>query len=200
VGPEVPFPNVTGTVVRDGVPVVDIEVELEDTVADTTYEDERTDSEGRFAFREIGPGAWTVRVDSDEEGDFGRVTYEFVFTTQDTSVEVPLLDVSQKDLELEKPQDGDVRDVPSIFDSMEFEWDWEATELPRFQIRLYVMGGPPLWFSSRDRVTRMIWNGLANEGDNAGEFVQPGLYRWHLRVEGEGALEYRTADRFITFE
>jgi hypothetical protein len=202
VGPLVPFPNVTGRVVRDGVPVVNIEVELENVVTDSTYDDDRTDAEGIFAFSEVGPGQWEVQVDSRDSTAFGRVAFEFVFTTEDTMLEVPTMDISLEGLALEQPPDGQRRPAPDLFNPMTFRWGWDDVdrEIRRYQIRLYVPGGVGFWFSPKVTETRILWNGLGNQQSSEGNSVEPGEYRWQLRLEGQDGLEYTTADRFIIFE
>ncbi len=200
VGPLKPFPNVTGRVVRDGVPVYNIKVGLEDTVADTTYEDDWTDSAGDFEFSEIGAGKWTVRVDGADSTDFDRVTYEFEFTSADTSIEVPVLDISLGGLSLRLPADNDTLEVPTLGSPLVFEWTWPDDDPPRFEIRFYVVGGPAYWISRETRETSLVWNGVGNQESSLNQPVGPGDYRWHLRVDGEYTLEYRTVDRFLTLE
>jgi hypothetical protein len=201
VGPRVPVPNVTGRVVRGGLPVLDIEVELEDTATDTTVADERTDTDGRFAFAEVGPGTWTVQVKSDDPDDFARVKFEFAFTSVDTMLDVPTMDISRNGLALVQPEDGDSTVVPDLFNPITFMWDWpEDQAAPRFQVRLYVLDGGPFWFSQKIRETSIRWNGLGNQEMSQGEFAQLGAHWWRLRIEDESDLEYDTESRFVTFE
>jgi len=200
VGPLVPLPNVYGAIVRDGVPVHDIKVKLEDVKADTTYGDDRTDLDGRFTFSEVGPGTWGVRVDSEEAGDFPRVTFEFAFATPDTVLEVPDLDVSARALALEAPQAGGSLPVPDLFHPVSFQWSWDSEADAQFQIRLYLEAGSAFWFSQKVRQTRILWNGLANMPGFEGKAAEPGAYIWRLRVEGEGTLEYDTGYRGLSFQ
>lgn len=202
VGPRVPVPNVTGQVIRQGVPVVDVKVELQDTAADTTVADERTDDQGYFAFSEVGPGRWTLQVKPRQPGDFVRVKLEFVFATHDTAVDVPAMDTSMEGLALRLPEDGETRTAPNPFGPVTFQWD-----LPtggngdrRFQVRVYLLDGTPFWFSQKTREAQIIWNGLGNQEQSQGELAQPGEHIWRLRVEDENGLEYDTESRHITFE
>ena len=90
---------------------------------------------------------------------------------------------------------------PDLFNPITFLWDWpEDQEAPRFQVRLYVLDGGPFWFSQKVRQTQIVWNGLGNQELSEGQFAQPGVYWWRLRIEDESDLEYDTESRFITFE
>ena len=57
-GPIIPFPNVTGQVVREGTPASDLKVKIEFVQSESLRAEDRTDGAGRFAFAGIGsPGA-----------------------------------------------------------------------------------------------------------------------------------------------
>lgn len=194
-GPLVPFPNVTGRVCRDGEPLAGFAVELEDTVADTTVETRYTDESGDYGFSGVGSGKWTVRVNSGEPLDFERATFEFTFATEDSTLDVPLVDMSRRGLALLQPLDGESRVPPTLWDRLDFEWTWPNEDHPRFEVRLRASGESTFW-SEKTNETSYSWNGVGDQGTA----VPPGDYSWHIRVEGEGTLEYRTETRTLTFE
>jgi hypothetical protein len=196
VGPTVPFPDVSGRILRDGTPVAGIEVEIEDTVPDTTYEDEDTDANGRYAFTDIGPGEWSVRVDSEDPGDFERATYDFRFVTDDTTLVVPDIDISRRGLALEQPADGEAVPAPSPFAPMSFSWSWPPDDGSIFEVRVRFTNGSTFWTSSETAETTVDWNGLGNDGQP----IESGDYEWQIRLLTEGELEYRSESRSITFE
>jgi hypothetical protein len=200
VGPLVPLPNVTGRVLRDGEPIVNIKVRIEDSVADSTFADTYTDDTGGFAFAQIGPGAWDLRVDSREPGDFAQVSYPFVFFSDDTVLTAPDLDVSASAFDVGQPADGASLPVPSLFDPVTFEWTWDSVESVTFQVRVYDAKGTPFWFSVKTYGTQLIWNGLGNMGDYEGRPAETGAYRWRLQLESGSGLEFDTGFRALGFQ
>lgn len=200
VGPLVPVPNVTGRVTRGDVPAGGVPVDLADTLG-VTFDDVSTDSEGAYGL-EAGAGHWVVEAKSGEPGDYDEVTYQFAFLSADTAAAIPDLDISMAALELAAPADSAVMPVPNIFAPVTFEWSWtvDGGAPARFRVRLYSLDGVRLWSSEKTTETRIGWNGIGNEGEYSGKLVDPGQYRWRLRVyRGESSIEYTTGYRAITF-
>ena len=200
-GPLVPVPNVTGTVLRAGSPVADRKVKLIETASDSTWDSARTDALGYYAFSAVGAGDWTVDVSSSDSLDFASVTSRFVFATEDTSASIPALDLSLHGLKMKKPDTAAPVPRPTFLSPVEFEW--ELPDLPNVtvQIRLYTDAYEPVWFSEKLTTGAVAWNGLCNQGDFRGRPVAAGSYLYRLRVEpDEGAEEMTTSFQPLVFE
>lgn len=198
VGPRIPIPNVAGRILRDDVPVQSFKVELRDPETNETRYDDRTDASGVFTLAGVGAGRWVLRADSQESSDWSRCVFEFDVMRPDTVLTLPDIDVSNRGLRIEEPEDGDKESVPSVFDPMEFGWRHEGLTGP-VQVRLYEDsdGGRGVWFSNETTATVVRWNGLANQGSFAGRPVPPGAYRWRLRYT-RGDVDFETAYYHVT--
>jgi len=202
VGPRVPVPNVEGRVLRAGRPAGGVDIELEDVQTGAVGAETSTGADGRYAFTEVAAGVWQVGAESDDPEDYEQVTCEFRFDSPDTNAILPDLDVSMNGLERIAPEDSLVGAPPSPFSPLTFEWHpgEQSDSGARYRIRLYSASGEGIWFSEKAADTRVDWNGIVNEGDGAGRRVQPGEYRWRLRVYGEDGIEYSTDYRHLVFE
>ncbi len=201
VGPRIPIPNVSGLVVRGGVPVSDRKVKLADTATDSTQATDRTDAAGRFYFSEVGAGDWTIKVSSSDPGDFASVTYQFVFSTAETTMDVAVLELSMRGMEMKKPDDGAETKLPSFIEPLHFEWNPPGDLPGTVQVRLYDSTGQPFWFSGKLRATQVDWNGIGNQGDRAGRPAGPGSYTWRLRHETDNTtLESSTGYHTVSFK
>jgi hypothetical protein len=200
VGPLVPVPNVTGQVIRHGIPADDIKVKLEITETDSTVTDARTDAQGGFAFAEVGAGNWTVRADSREPSDFAKVTYDFVFLGPDTSLEVPPLEISLDGLRPLTPENEAILPVPSFTSPIRFVWQRPEDPTAAVQVRVFGPTGEAFWYSERIFEEFVPWNGFGNRGEFIGKKAEPGTYHWRLRVERSGSsIEWSTGNRTIVF-
>ena len=197
VGPLVPVPNLTGQVLSNGVPVIGLRVRLEDA-SDSTIAGDATDGSGRFEFSQIGKGDWSLRFESESATDFARVTYEFSFVTTDTSLVVPSVDVALRGFEITAPEDLSVEPVPGFFSPLLFTWEDAAAR--QTQVRFFEADdGEAIWYSTSSATNSARWNGIGTENDYVSVPVTAGQYRWRLRMQETGGLEYLTQYRQITF-
>jgi hypothetical protein len=196
VGPTIPFPNVSGRIVRSGVPVVNVKVELEAADADSSYDDDYTDGEGRFEFPRVPAGSWRIRVESSEPGDFARVQHDFELASVDSMEFAPDLDLGMGEFAVEEPAPDQMLPLPGFFSPLNFKW--RGTEA-RVQIRLYRSDGAPVWFSEKVRDTRLRWNGIGNMPGFEGKPVPEGAYRWRTSLDGLGSMQYVTDYRNLQF-
>ena len=93
-GPIVPVPNLTGQIVRGGLPVSNHKVKLEVPDADSTVAEDRTDAGGRYEFTAVPAGTWLLKATSTDSGDFASVSCEVVIGSDQEPLEAPDLDLS----------------------------------------------------------------------------------------------------------
>ncbi|MBD3162199.1 MAG: hypothetical protein GF346_07780 [Candidatus Eisenbacteria bacterium] len=199
-GPLVPLPNLTGRVLRAGEPVVDEKVELLETSTDTLITDDRTDGEGSYRFAEVGAGDWTVEVDSDDPRDFDKAAYEIRFTSDDTILALPDMDLALGGVEAREPEPDASVALPRFSVPLRFVWSPPDDRSRTIQVRLYADSGEPVWYSPElQGETELLWNGIGNRGDASGRPVAPGTFRWRLRVENGTGLELSTSYRDVSF-
>lgn len=198
VGPRVPVPNINGQVVRRGTPLGGRKVKLEPTNVDSTFDTDRTDADGRYAFLLADSGAWTIRYDGVDASEWNRVTWDFHLPSADSSVAVPMIDAASG-CSLDSPADSGTVAVPSLFAPLEFHWSYpEDAAALQAQLRLYAEDGSPVYFSNRTSAGTVRWNGLKNQGSGAGRPVTPGVYKWRMVLE-DPVFQYTTEYRGVTF-
>lgn len=204
VGPVVPRPNLTGYVHRNGSPVADIKVKLEDTILDEEVDNDRTSADGSFAFSGVGAGKWRVRVDGLEDADFDRTSLNLEFLTADTSFVCPDFEVSMGGLTIAQPTDGLTRLRPTLFSPVAFQFTDTSPAERTKQVRVYRdEDGAPFWFSARVTDEPVRWNGLGNQGAHTGLAAPAGRYRWRLSIEPEDdrdPFEHTTRYFVLEFE
>lgn len=198
VGPVIPLPNVTGQVLRDGRPAAGIKVKLETAPAESLRAEDRTDTEGRFAFDGVEAGAWILKITAVDPGDYARIAWEFELPSADEVYEVPRMEISADGLEADSPDDSAEVDVPSLFRPVTFTWRNPARDTRKVQVRVYRDSGELVWVTDDLDLEAIEWNGLANRGVEAGKLARPGRYTWRLRTD-EGSLERSTGSRTLIF-
>lgn len=198
-GPIVPVPNLTGQVVRGGLPVSNHKVKLEIPDADSTVAEDRTDAGGRYEFTAVPAGAWLVKVASTDPGDFASVSCEVLVRPDQEPLEAPDLDLSLGGLEMLEPEDGEARPRPNPRTPVEFTWEPPADPDREVQVRVAEANGEAVWYSEKQTDGVVPWNGLGNRGVYLNRLVPAGSYSWRLRVEiDDSTLEYTTATRRLT--
>lgn len=200
-GPRVPVENLRGRIVREGIPVAGEKVKLDFAEIDSTLAEDRTKDDGTFAFGGVGAGEWTIRVSSTDPADFPSVTYTFAFSSGDSALTVPDLDLSLHGLEARKPEEGSAVSTPSFSSPIEFEWRRPDMAGTTVQVRVYGPDGAAVWYSEKFAAEEKVrWNGIANRGDAVGQPIPPGSYSWRLRVEpAAGTTEWTSASHEVTF-
>jgi hypothetical protein len=200
-GPVIPYPNLTGSVMRDSIPVQNMKVKLQVIDTDSAYAVDRTDGRGRYGFSDIAAGSWTVKVTSADPRDFAGVTYTFTFPQDRPSFEVPALDMSLDGLSPSEPADSATVPVAGFSDPMTFSWSPPRKEVWTVQVRLYDASGDPVWFSDKRQSDSIVWNGIGNQGTHLNRPTLPGAYQWRLRMIGlDPALEYSSGYRWVTLQ
>lgn len=199
VGPLVPIPNITGTVLRDGDPIADIKVKLERASDDSLWAEDRTDAAGRFAILLPDTGTFVIRVDGQGSADFDKTTYEFHQATPEAVFDSPALDIDTRGFAIKEPDAGRTEALPSLFEPLQIRWDRSDSIGGRAQVRFYAQNGDAIWFSLRTEDPEVAWNGLMNQGSFRNRFVQPGTYRWRMIVDTSAGVRYTTAYRDVTF-
>jgi len=199
VGPRVPVPNLTGQVLRAGVPVADIKVKLEEAVSESLVADERTGPDGRYGFTAVGSGNWLLRVDPREAGDFDRLIWEFHHGGNDSTLQAPPLDVGLRGTRVIEPVDSAVTDVPSFRPALTFRWENPRSDSCTVQVRVADSTGLTIWTSEKLDTDSTSWNGRIKYGPQTNLPVGPGVFDWKLRVRDAMGIEYDTARFTITF-
>lgn len=200
-GPIVPYPNLRGTVVRDSTPVFDRKVKLAVGDTDSTFAEDRTDRDGNYAFSEIAEGLWTIKVSSSDPGDYASISCSFILATTDEETVIPPIDLSVRGLIVDAPQDGAALPLPGFSSPLEFRWTPPAGEGWEAQVRVYDAQGASVWYSVKDDVDHVLWNGIGNQGSAQNRPVEAGSYQWRIRIEYDGsAVEYNTGYRDLTLE
>ncbi len=201
-GPIVPFPNVTGRVLTEGLPAVDRKVKLIETATDTEIDSDRTGPDGIFAFTQVPSGAWTLEAGGTGEEEFDAVTIDFEISADGDGFDAPDMDLALRGLRAIAPAPGAVQPLPSLSTPILFEWERPDTSGATIQVRLYGPAGESIWHSVKTEDSSVRWNGIANRGESAGLPVPPGSYTWKLREEPDAgaAIERTTAALSVVFE
>jgi hypothetical protein len=209
VGPRVPFPNVEGSILRNGLPVEGLRVKLVVTDTGSTFAKDHTDAAGRYGFSEVGVGGWTVKIASTDTTDFGGAEYPFTFVRPDTSATIPPIEIALGGTLLITPADGEVAPFPGFTEGpLRFKWtrpDWPDSLQARVQVRLYDPSGLAVWYSAKiPYATNVMWNGICNQGVHVNQpidSVGAGTYSWRLRIDLPASpLEYTTASRGLILQ
>ncbi len=190
-GPRIPVPNLTGTVVRDGVPAFDLKVKLEIAATESLLAEDRTAPDGGYAFI-AGSGEWVLRVGSTRPEDFSRVIVPLRLDRPDSSVQVPPIDVARHEVAPVVPADSTEAPVPGFLSPITFTWSNPLRETRSAQVRVADSTGATIWTSDKLGSETVRWNGLANRGPGSGRAVGAGTYAWALRLEDETGREYTT--------
>jgi hypothetical protein len=200
-GPVVPFPNVTGMIVREGIPVVDRKVKLEAPSVDSTLAEDRTDTAGLYEFTGVAPGTWVLKVSSSDAGDFQDVTCEVSLSEEGERLTAPEMDLSLRGVGFRQPADGAEVGRPTPASPVEFQWDKPTDPEREVQVRVYDAVGEAVWYGPKSTDDRVSWNGLGNRNNYTNRLVPPGSYSWKLRVEIDGStLEHTTASRALVLK
>jgi len=200
VGPRVPVPNVAGHVVRAGEAAEELKVELRRAADATVIDSTDTDDDGEFAFADVGPGLWEVKVSGDEEGDFEALTAEFTVAAPESLMALGALDVWAYGAMPIEPEDGARVARPTLFAPLLLQWRLPSRAADWARAQVYDVAGEAVWFSDKRVSTEVTWNGLGSEGTYAGQFVPAGDYTWRVKVGFADGSEARLDRRQVRFE
>lgn len=199
--PEMPEPpQVTGTVVRDGVPAAGIVAVLSvhdslGAAVDTVV----TDETGSFGFPSVPPGYWIARVSSPDSSDLAYVRAFFQVVNEDDPVALPAFDLDPHGLVLVTPADGATVPQPTSTDPLRLEWS--AYELPYISARARVTaGGITAWSSTQRTTTEAEWIGVGNRGVYVGMVLPAGNYRWRVRLQLPDSVQVGTRLRTVVLQ
>lgn len=174
---------VSGILVKSGQPVEGTVVSLYNdenyTLLDTTL----TDNSGYYGFSDAPYGRLQVKRSSSAPDEFAYVRYIFTLNADTPTVAIPTMDVSTRGLGLLSPTDGDSVPTPDSFNPLDFVWSAYQGSAEWNNARLYNVDDSLVWSSSKILDTTATFNGVMNEGSFSGNLVQPGTYRWRVKVK-----------------
>ena len=188
VGPLVPVPNVTGTVLRDGRPIAGLRVALRPPDSGTSFGATTTDAGGRF-WLYAPDGIWEVRASGVLDGDFSSVTREVLADSE--QVALAPFELSTQGASLEAPVAGAAVSPPTPGSPLLFEWRGPSRAVQSARVQLYTESNVPVWSSPETQDTSMVWNGLGTEGGYQGHLVPAGKYAWRVKFQFPDSSEGR---------
>lgn len=200
IGPREPNPNVTGRVLRDGDPAEGLEVDLRTAPDAINVADGVTDDEGRFAFADVAPGRWEIKVSGDESEDFDSVSQEFTLDDLAAKTILPALDVSAHGARLLAPEEDAALAIPTIFLPVVFSWTPPERDVIWSRVQVYDEADEAVWFSTKEAANEVMWIGRGSEGSYEGLAIAAGRYSWRVKIAFSDSSEARFDRWEITFE
>ena len=193
-------PQVTGTVVRNGVPVVGMKafLSVHDSL-DTLVDSMITDGSGRYAFISVPPGAWVARVNPTDSVDLGYVRAFFDVANPGDAITIPSFDIDAHGLGLVAPADSDTVPLPGFTSALRFTWTAYQLSYLTASARLSV-NGAIAWTSVRNKSTQADWNGMGNRGAFAFQALPPGTYQWRVKLQLPNSLQAATHLRTLVLQ
>ena len=197
-GPQHVVTTATGTVRRAGAEAAALGVDLRYPDG-TVFLDTQTDELGGYTFGYMEPGAWDVKVSGALPGDFDSISYEFEVGGASDPIELPEMDVYAYGAQMLLPDDGGTFVKPGFFTPIEFTWTLPDTDVAWARVQFYGAADEIVWSSVKAVSEHVIWNGIANEGGQAGQPIPAGDYTWRIKLELGDLLAARLALRGIHF-
>lgn len=193
-------PQVSGRVLRAGVPVVGMTTYLavHDSL-EAPVDSAVTDGSGTYAFMTSPPGPWVVRVSPTDPGDLGYVRAFFTVVHPGDAIAIVPMDIDASGLTLVAPVDSAVAPLPSFGSPLRFVWTAYQGSYLSSSARLSV-DGVIAWTSTRSRSTQADWNGTGNRGTYAGQTLGPGNYRWRVKLQLPNSVQAATQLRALILQ
>jgi len=113
---------------------------------------------------------------------------------------VTTIDISNHGSEMLEPTDGTRAAVPTLFQALTFRWVLPDVKVQYARVQLYNENGAAVWFSTREPVSEVSWNGIGNEGDYDGRPVSAGTYLWRVKIGFPDSSEARLRSRVLNLE
>jgi hypothetical protein len=198
VGPLIPFPDLTGRIVRDASPADDVEVELREIETAAVVDSAETDGTGRFEFYDVAAGAWELKVSGDTADDFDSVTWIFEYSESQETSTLPDIDIFAHGAGVLAPENAAELPTPIIINEdsyVTFRWTLPSTPFNWARVKLYDEEGETVWSSPKENVDSVIFTGLTDSGG----LISPGNYTWRVKFELADSLEARLDPREIEF-
>ena len=193
-----PTPNVSGAVQRQGVPAANVHVELR-TPEGRLMSSTHTTAAGSYAIGLDAAGEWEIKAVGIDPDDFSSVNFDFAFQAGHPLV-LPTLDIHAYGAAAIQPADSVSVPTPSPIQPLEFEWIMPARASALARVQCFDSTGAAVWYSNWVDTTRVLWNGLVNQGTGAGRFVSAGAYNWRMKFSFPDSSSGHTPYRRLTFD
>ncbi|MGH7731155.1 MAG: carboxypeptidase-like regulatory domain-containing protein [Candidatus Eiseniibacteriota bacterium] len=190
-------PQVTGIVLRAGVPVVGMEVKLYQDPGGVQAGSALTDGAGAYGFANVPAGRWMVKVSPPDTSDLGYVRYFIDLATAGAPAMVPPFDIASHGFWLVAPADGAAEPLPNMRAGLHLEWSaYRATYLWT-SARVSDSTGASVWSSPAGQATFADWDGTGNEGSYSGQHVRSGPYQWRVRIRLPNGVQAASRQRVL---
>jgi hypothetical protein len=200
IGPRVPVPNVEGSVLRNSQPANNLGIDLRAAENALDFDSTSSNADGVFTFCEVPSGLWELKMSGEESNDIDSIRLEFHFSDSTGLISLPPVDIHAFGAHALEPADSATASAPNPFNTLNFAWSHPERDLQWARVQLSDEDGDPVWYSAKEMVEAVAWNGLGNKGAYDGALISAGSFSWRVKFSFSDSVEARTEPRMLVLQ